>query len=371
MNGLSVFVSSTFEDLREARRNVFEAILGLECRPVGMEGFGAADLPPWEKIKREIDEADCCVLMVAGRYGTVDENGVSYTEKEYRYAVEQSKPILIFLHKDIESLPGRSLESDPELRSKLQSFRMLCLQKQCSFWETEGELETQVTRSLAKFIQENTGQVRGRGRGFTSDDITEGRASNIREEVGVLAGDGSVLFYARKLNMPRPGAQTLLSWSEFGYGIELLMRQIRSAKSHFAVDAVIGVNDAGLSIAAFLSGALLYRCPIGFLRADASKTIREVWMPQVNSGASILVVDVEVKSGTTLKKSLATVRGRLKPRALFFACLGAQAIAQQLDDKITLGDLECKDILGKSKLDGFFAAFIAPPPSLEPPLYLA
>lgn len=370
MGGLTIFVSSTFEDLTEARKKVFEAILGLGCRPVGMEGFGAADLQPWEKIKREIDEADCCVLVMAGRYGSVDENGVSYTEKEYRYAVERGKPVLIFLHKDIESLPGRSLEKDPELRAKLQSFRKLCLQRQCSFWETEGGLEAQVTRSLAKFIQESTGQVRGRGRGFTSDDITEGHASNIREEVSVLAGDGSVLFYARRLNMPRPGAQTLLSWSEFGYGIELLMRQIRGSKSHFAVDAVIGVNDAGLSMAAFMSGALLHRCPIGFLRADASKTIREAWLPPVNRGASILVVDAEVKSGTTLKKSLAIVRGRLKPRALFFACLGAQASAHRLGDKIPLDDLEARGVLGKSKLDGFFAAFIAPPPSLEPPLYL-
>src|SRR5688500_15926185 len=102
MSGLTIFVSSTFEDLIGARRKVFEAILGLGCRPVGMEGFGAADLPPWEKIKREIDEADCCVTVVAGRYGTVDENGVSYTEKEYTYAIERGKPILIFLHEDIE-----------------------------------------------------------------------------------------------------------------------------------------------------------------------------------------------------------------------------------------------------------------------------
>jgi hypothetical protein len=370
MSGLTIFVSSTFEDLIGARRKVFEAILGLGCRPVGMEGFGAADLPPWEKIKREIDEADCCVTVVAGRYGTLDENGVSYTEKEYTYAIEHGKPVLIFLHKDIESLPGRSLESDPELRSKLGLFRKLCLQKQCSFWETEGGLEAQVTRSLAKFIQENMGQVRGRSHGFTSDGMPDERESNIREEISVLAGDNSVLFYARKLNIPRPGVQTLLSWAEYGYGIELLMRQIRSTRTRFTADVVIGINEAGLSIATFLSGALMHRCPVGFLRADASKTIREVWLPQLNPRASVLVVDVEVKSGTTLKKALSIVRDRLKPRALFFACLGAQATAQKFGDKITIDDLECKSVLEKSKLDGFFAAFIGPPPSLEPPLYL-
>src|SRR5437879_4693874 len=119
MSALTVFVSSTFEDLVEARRSVFDAILGLNCRPVGMEGFGAADLPPWEKIQREIDEADCCVTVVAGRYGTVDENGVSYTEKEYAYTVRLGKPVLCFLYKDTAGLPGRNLESDPDQRAKL------------------------------------------------------------------------------------------------------------------------------------------------------------------------------------------------------------------------------------------------------------
>jgi hypoxanthine phosphoribosyltransferase/nucleoside 2-deoxyribosyltransferase len=336
-----------------------------------MESFGAANLTPWENIKREIDEADCCVTIVAGKYGSLDETGVSYTEKEYTYAVEQGKPVFCFLHKDINSLPGRDLESDPKLRQKLERFRKLCEQKQCSFWETIGELENQLTRSLAKFIQENVGQVLGRTHGFTSDGIPNQRNSNIREEVRILAEDKSVLLYARKLNIARPGAQTLLSWSEFGYGIELLMKQMRSAKSRFAADTVIGVNEAGLSIAAFLSGSLMHRCPVGFLRVDASKKkIREEWLPSINSGAVVLVVDVEIKTGTVLKKALSLIRSQLKPGRLYVACLGAQAIAEQIEDEITVSQLECGDVLKKSKLDGFFAAFIGPPPSLEPPLYL-
>src|SRR6267154_1305865 len=201
MSEFTIFVSSTFEDLVDARMSVFKALLGLSCRPVGMEGFGAASLPPWEKIKREIDECDCCVTILAGRYGRTDKDGVSYTEKEYRYATEHGKPVLNFLHKDIASLPGRHLESGSKQRSKLEEFRELCKQKQCSFWETAAELESQVTRSVAKVIQENLGRVLGRNRGFTSDDIPDGRESNIREEIRVLADDKSVLFYARKLNM--------------------------------------------------------------------------------------------------------------------------------------------------------------------------
>lgn len=369
MSGLNVFVSSTFADLVEARKKVFKAIQGLDCRPVGMESWEAAGVPSWEKIKQEIDAADCCVTILAGQYGSVDEDGASYTEKEYTYALEQGKPVLSFLHKDVESLPGRSLEHDAEKKLRLEKFRELCKKKQCSFWNTVEELDAQVTRSLAKFIQENLGQVRGRSHGSTSDNVQNRSGSNIREEIRLLAADNSVLLYARKLNMPKSGAQTLLSWSEFGFGIELLMQQIRSARSRVAADIVIGMNEAGLSMAAFLSGALMHRCPIGFLRMDASKSVREEWFP-INPCASVLLVDVEVKSGVTLKKAVAVIRHRLKPKRLYFACMGAQATTQELKDEITLEQLECKEALEKSKLDGFFAAFIGPPPSLEPPLYL-
>ena len=46
-----VFVSSTFEDLQEERREVMQALLSLDCIPTGMELFPAADDESWELIK--------------------------------------------------------------------------------------------------------------------------------------------------------------------------------------------------------------------------------------------------------------------------------------------------------------------------------
>jgi hypoxanthine phosphoribosyltransferase len=181
--------------------------------------------------------------------------------------------------------------------------------------------------------------------------------------------DHTVLLYARKLNIPHPGTQTLLSWAEFGFGIELLMQQIRGAGSRFEVDAVIGINEAGLSIAAFLSGGLMHRCPIGFIRND-SKTIREEWLPSVNSVKSVLLVDVEIKSGSTLKAALQIIRKWIKPKRVFFACLGAQVNSTSIGTEIRLNELEAYQIIRKSRLAGFFVALIGPRPSLEPPLYL-
>lgn len=45
-----VFVSSTYEDLQEERKAVIEALLQMNCFPVGMEYFNASDDSQWDVI---------------------------------------------------------------------------------------------------------------------------------------------------------------------------------------------------------------------------------------------------------------------------------------------------------------------------------
>ena len=99
-----VFVSSTYQDLIEERIEVIQALLELDCIPVGMEYFPAADETQWDFIKRLIDESDYYVLIVAGKYGSVDEKGISYTQKEYEYALTKGVPTIAFLHSNSEIL---------------------------------------------------------------------------------------------------------------------------------------------------------------------------------------------------------------------------------------------------------------------------
>jgi hypothetical protein len=91
-----VFVSSTFEDLQEERREAMQALLSLDCIPTGMELFPAADDESWELIKRFIAGCDCYIVVVGGRYGSVGEDRKSYTEMEYDYAVAAGLPVLAF-----------------------------------------------------------------------------------------------------------------------------------------------------------------------------------------------------------------------------------------------------------------------------------
>src|SRR4051812_32547757 len=102
-----VFVSSTYTDLIPERSEVMQALLELKCMPAGMELFPAATETQWNWIKKVIDESDYYVVIVAGRYGTIaQQSGQSYTEMEYRYAIDNGKPVIGFLHEEIEKLPA-------------------------------------------------------------------------------------------------------------------------------------------------------------------------------------------------------------------------------------------------------------------------
>jgi len=94
-----VFISSTFQDLQNARQEVSQALLRADCFPAGMELFPAADEEQFEFIKTVIDQSDYYIIISAGRYGSIHpETKLSYTEMEYDYAVEIGIPIIRLLH---------------------------------------------------------------------------------------------------------------------------------------------------------------------------------------------------------------------------------------------------------------------------------
>jgi hypothetical protein len=119
-----VFVSSTFLDLREERAEVAQAIQELGHIPAGMELFPASNEEHLTFIKRVIDESDYYIVIVAGRYGSMTAEGISYTEKEFDYATECGVPTLAFLHDDVGSIRSdRSERHQTFARSSMSSDR--------------------------------------------------------------------------------------------------------------------------------------------------------------------------------------------------------------------------------------------------------
>ncbi len=100
-----VFLSSTYEDLKEERLEVIQALLEMDCIPCGMEYFPASNDSQWNFIKKLIDICDYYIVIIGGRYGSMDENGIGYTEKEYKYAIENKIPVIGFTIKDPSSIP--------------------------------------------------------------------------------------------------------------------------------------------------------------------------------------------------------------------------------------------------------------------------
>lgn len=125
-----VFVSSTFKDLEDERKEVTKALLELRCISAGMEMFPAANEEQWRLIQRliqrVIDDSDYYVVIVAGRYGSTDASGMSYTEKEYRYALKKGIPIYGFVHKNPGKIAGEKLETDPKAKKETRFFSQPC-----------------------------------------------------------------------------------------------------------------------------------------------------------------------------------------------------------------------------------------------------
>lgn len=144
-----VFVSSTFRDLQEERQRVLQAILEIRAFPAGMEIFPSADDEQWEFIKREIDSSDYYIVIIAGKYGSLASDGLSFTEKEYDYAIEIKKPVMGFLAKDLDQLRGAQLEASPGPKASLERFRLkVSSGKLVKFFSNPDELKSQVLQAL-------------------------------------------------------------------------------------------------------------------------------------------------------------------------------------------------------------------------------
>jgi hypothetical protein len=153
-----VFISSTFRDLIDERQAVLKAVLELDHMPAGMELFPATDESAWQLIKDVIDASDYYVLIVGGRYGSLDDTGIGYTEKEYDYAISRNKPVISLLHKNPDNLPREKTETDESSWTKLKSFRVKVEKRHtCVYWTSAEDLKAKVIVGLTATVKRYPG----------------------------------------------------------------------------------------------------------------------------------------------------------------------------------------------------------------------
>lgn len=142
-----VFVSSTFEDLQAERRAVMEEILNTGHFPAGMELFQASNAPQWDYVKKRIATSDYFLVIVAERYGST-EGGVSFTQREYEYAIECGVPVAAFVLSDSarRTWPRDRIEQGQE--ENIGKFRDLVSKRLYKAWGNVGELRTAIVSTL-------------------------------------------------------------------------------------------------------------------------------------------------------------------------------------------------------------------------------
>jgi hypothetical protein len=206
-----VFVSSTYADLTEERRKVLQALMEMDCIPAGMEIFPAIDEEQLEFIKRIIDDCDYYILIIGGRYGSTTNEGISYTEREYDYAVERDLKIIALIHGSPDDISFGKSEQDPSRREKLISFKDKVMKNRLiRYWRTGDELPGLVMSSLLITIKTYPAIGWVRATGIPNAEVLS-EMNSLRKRVSELENE---LASARAAIPAGPNVDDLVSLDE-------------------------------------------------------------------------------------------------------------------------------------------------------------
>lgn len=123
-----------------------------------MELFPATDDTAWQLITDVIDNSDYYVLIIGGRYGSLDQEGIGFTEKEYDYAIGTKKPVIPLLHENPDNLARGKTETDAGAWEKLVAFRAKVESKHtCVYWKSADDLKAKVIVGLTSATKRHPG----------------------------------------------------------------------------------------------------------------------------------------------------------------------------------------------------------------------
>lgn len=230
-----VFISSTYTDLIEERQQAVTAVLDSNHIPAGMELFKANNQDQMNVIRQWIDESDVFMLILGGRYGSIDPaTQKSYTHLEYEYALEKNMPIftLILDEQMIKDKYTNSNRSFNDFNEKKNPKKLAAFVEQTKtgsvvkFIENIYQIDSVVMGSLRNF--ENNANIGGWVRSNESSADNHSFIQQIEElelEISLLKEQNKILTeenYLRR-RLPSPIKESIFKFSNMMDVAELTM----------------------------------------------------------------------------------------------------------------------------------------------------
>ncbi|MBF0464633.1 MAG: DUF4062 domain-containing protein [Nitrospirae bacterium] len=156
---LSVYISSTSNDLKRYRAELIDALEKMETRLVCMEKYVAASKSPIEQCLEDVSNCDIYVGIFGRCYGDIPEGYYkSFTELEYRKAIDLKIPTLIFTLDENVCLPDEYC-GDAQDESRINELRSkLKLVTTCNFFTDPQDLAIKVMTAVGKYQRPPDGQ---------------------------------------------------------------------------------------------------------------------------------------------------------------------------------------------------------------------
>jgi hypothetical protein len=177
-----------------------------------LELFAAGDESQMSVIKRWIDESDVYLLILAGRYGTIEPTTQkSYIHLEYEYAVEKDKPFFaVVIEKDhleekVKKFGSGVIETDNS--QKLREFEAQVLSKLVKFWRDPRDIKLAIMETMAEFSRREdlVGWIPG------NEAVNTGA---VAEEIARLAKENADLRQQVSTMTPDPATYNGLSFEQ-------------------------------------------------------------------------------------------------------------------------------------------------------------
>ena len=118
-----IFISSTFEDLQDQRKQAIEVIFERGHIPIALERFSPANENDLEVIRSAIADCQIYITILGHRYGEiVPGHGISFTELEFNIAEENGLLILVFVLNRQEMMNRRELLNEKIEKEKREKY---------------------------------------------------------------------------------------------------------------------------------------------------------------------------------------------------------------------------------------------------------